>query len=58
MNLVEKQSSDDWQNGVRLENRLRKIEEDLADLGRLVGWIVTGCVCGVVVLVAVLLFKH
>ena len=33
-----RQSSDDWQEGVRLENRLRKIEGDVEELNRRIWW--------------------
>jgi hypothetical protein len=54
----QRQSSEEWQDGVRLENRLRKIEGDLADLGRLTGWVIVGYVSGIVILAAIFLFKH
>lgn len=36
--VKERQSSEDWQDGVRLENRLRKIESDLSELSARVWW--------------------
>ena len=37
--MQQHQSSEEWQEGVRLENRLRKIEEDNKELKRQVYWI-------------------
>jgi hypothetical protein len=34
----ERQSSDSWQEGVRLENRLRRVEEKIEDLERRIWW--------------------
>ena len=36
--MREKQSSEEWQAGVREENRLRKIESDLSELSARVWW--------------------
>ena len=60
MNLIptRKQSSDEWQEGVREENRFRKVEKDIEDLKRLFNWMVIGYVSGIFVLAAIFLFKH
>ena len=61
MNLIplqQKQSSDDWQDGVRWENRLRKIEERLDNQERLMWWIIVGYVSSIILLGAILLFHH
>ena len=36
---IERQSSDDWQNGVRWENRVKKIENDIEDIRRSIWWL-------------------
>lgn len=36
---TERQSSGDWQDGVRLENRLRKLEGNDEDLERRIWWL-------------------
>jgi len=37
-NFHERQSSNEWQEGVRFENRMRKIEREIEDLQRRVNW--------------------
>jgi hypothetical protein len=37
-NFHERQSSNDWQEGVRFENRMRKIERDIEELQQRVWW--------------------
>ena len=38
LHFAEKQSSESWQEGVRLENRLRAIENGIEDAKRQIFW--------------------
>ena len=38
LHFAEKQSSESWQEGVRLENRLRAIESGIEDTKRQIFW--------------------
>jgi len=51
-----RQTSDDWQDGVRLENRLRNLERDVRDVERRVWWLVV--YVSVVLLLVIATFAH
>ncbi len=46
----QRQSSEEWQEGVRLENRLRRIEGDAREVERQIWWIYV-CLVGVSLLI-------
>ena len=59
MNLipVRKQSSEEWQEGVREENRFRKLELKIEELEQRIWWFYI-LVAGIIVLVVGLMFRH
>jgi hypothetical protein len=53
-----RQSSDEWQEGVRWENRVKKLESKIENLERLMWWTILGYITGIIAMAAVLLFHH
>ena len=53
-----RQSSEEWQEGVRWENRIKKLESKIENLERLMWWTILGYITGIIAMAAVLLFHH
>ena len=50
-----RQSSEDWQENVRLENRLRHLERETEDLERKLWWMTVGFCSGMFVILVILM---